>query len=188
MNQYDSLMVGKERKFWNPFNKDGKEGEMVTEYPKNVTLTELYVDNLYDNVSLVNMSIFSDADPEEKFRIVFTEAVVYKNGSYRVNQRIQCHDYVILKLETITGSHTKTIDCQEFDHSETFVPKMSSLVNKVDFVTDYSQLASEIIAPIEQGSISDGVDYLKRYDINQAISQGLSRKSYDEEIIYHMKK
>ena len=73
-------------------------------------------------------------------------------------------------------------------HTESFVTKMSSLVSKVSFVTDYSQLASEIIQPIEQGEITDEADYLKRNDINQAISSGLAKKSYDEEIMYHLKK
>jgi hypothetical protein len=45
---------------------------------------------------------------------------------------------------------------------------MSSLIKKVNFVTDYNQLASEIIAPIEQGlgDLMDAADYMKRNGIN----------------------
>lgn len=111
-----------------------------------------------------------------------------KTGVYNVNLRVQCHDYMILKVQSFEGFHTKTIDCSEKTHSETFVTKMSSLVSKVNFVTDYAQLASEIIQPIEQGEITDDSDYLKRTGFNQAVSTGLSKKSYDEEIIYHLKK
>ena len=189
MNQYDSLMVGKERKIWNPFSKnDPNEGEEVVEYPKNITLKQVFVDNLYNNVTLLNMSFFSDADPEGMFRKLFTNAIIHKEGVYNVNQRIQCHDYVVLKVETVEGFHTKTMDCSEMSHTETFVTKMSSLISKVNFVTDYSQLASEIIQPIEEGEILNEADYLKRNDINQAISSGLAKKSYDEEIMYHLKK
>lgn len=83
MNQYDSLLVGKERKIWNPFSKrEVTKGEEVIEYPKNVTLKEVYVDNLYGEVSLLNMSFFSDADPEHKFRKLFTNAIIKKDGLY----------------------------------------------------------------------------------------------------------
>lgn len=97
---------------------------------------------------------------------MFTNAIVKKDGTYNVNQRIQCHDYIIMKVETPEGFHTKTFSCSEVGHTETFVTRMSSLVSKVNFVTDFNQLASEIIEPIEQGDISNSADYLKRNDIN----------------------
>jgi hypothetical protein len=142
--------VGKERKIWNPFDKrDTKKGGVeVTEYPKNVTLTEIYVSNLFNDFSVLNMSFFSDADPEQRFRKLFTSAIIQKDNLYKVNARLQCHDYMIFKVETVEGFHTKTFSCSELSHSETFVTRMSSLISKVNFVTDYNQLASEIIQPI----------------------------------------
>lgn len=91
-------------------------------------------------------------------------------------------------METSEGFHTKTIKCSEMTHTESFVTKMSTLVSKVNFVTDYSQLASEIIQPIQKGEIFDEASYLKRNDIHQAVSSGLAKKSYDEEIMYHLRK
>ena len=69
MAQYDSLFVGKERNIWNPFSKKNRgeqteEGLEVVEYPKNVTVTNVFVPNLYTDVTLLNISFFSDADPE----------------------------------------------------------------------------------------------------------------------------
>ena len=61
---------------------------------------------------------------------------------------------------------------------------MSSLISKVNFIKDNEQLASEIIQPIESGEIFNEGEYLKRNDINQAVSSGLAKKSFDEEIMY----
>ena len=73
---------------------------------------------------------------------------------------------MVLKISTSEGFHTKTIDCSEDTHTETFVPKMSCLISKVSFVKDNEQLAAEIIQPIEDGEIFNEGDYLKRNDIN----------------------
>lgn len=131
-----------------------------------MTLKQVFVENLYNDVTLLNMSFYSDADPEGMFRKMFTNAIIRKEGVYNVNQRLQCHDYIVLKVETVEGFHTKTMKCDEMDHTESFVTKMSSLVSKVNFVTDYDQLAAEIIQPIEDGDILDKASYLKRNDIH----------------------
>lgn len=189
MNEYDSLIVGKERHIWNPFDKSAEsEGEILVEQPKNVTITQVYIHNLERNSSYLNISFYSDADPEHKFRKLFTNAPINKNGTYDVNAKLQCHDYMILKVETVEGFHSKTFSCSEMSHSETFVTRMSSLISKVNFVTDYNQIASELMQPIQSGEVQDAADYMKRNDINQAVSTGLAKKSFDEEIIYHLKK
>ena len=64
MSQYDTLMVGKERKIWNPFSRNEQnEGEEVIEFPKNITLKQVTVENLYFDTTLLNISFLSDADP-----------------------------------------------------------------------------------------------------------------------------
>ena len=94
------------------------------------------------------MSFKSDADPDGKFRKLFTNMIIYKDDVYTVNANIQCFDYIILKVSTMEGFHTKTLECSEIYHTESFVSKMSSLVKNVKFTKDYDQLASEIIDPI----------------------------------------
>ena len=69
MSQYESLFVGKTRKIWNPFSrKQDKEPEVIIEYPKNVTLKSVLIENLYEESTLLNVSVYSDADPQAKFR------------------------------------------------------------------------------------------------------------------------
>ena len=113
-----------------------------------MTLRRISIPNLQKNVSYLNMSFYSDADPEHKYRKLFTNAIIKKDGLYQVNARLQCHDFMILKVETLEGFHSKTFTCSEMSHSETFVTRMSSLISKVNFVTDYSQIASELMQPI----------------------------------------
>ena len=149
MTSLNTLMVGKPRKFWNPFNKDQpNQGQEEIEYPNNVTLKQVTINNLYNSVTLLNMSFFSDADPDAKFRKMFTNMIIHKNEVYNVSTRIQCFEYIILKVETLEGFHTKTMKCSEIYHTESFVTKMSSLIKGVKFTKDYNQLASEIIQPI----------------------------------------
>ena len=114
-----------------------------------MTLKQVKINNLFNPVTLLNMSFYSDADPEAKFRKMFTNMIIHKDEVYNVSARIQCHDYIILKVETLEGFHSKTLKCSELQHTESFVSKMNSLVSKVKFAKDYNQLASEIIQPIE---------------------------------------
>lgn len=65
---------------------------------------------------------------------------------------------------------------------------MSSLIKNVKFTTDYGQLAQDIMKPVTNGQILDEKEYFKRNDINQGVSQGLAKKSFDEEIMYHLRK
>lgn len=135
MNQYDSLMVSDSGKnFWNPFQRDElrsnhkyEENEII--YPKNITFKEVFIGNLFHDVSLLNISYYTDADPDQRFRKLFTSAIVYKNQVYNVKQRMQCYDYLVFKVETSEGFHTKTFNCEEMTFSETFVTRMSSLVS-----------------------------------------------------------
>lgn len=141
-------------------------------------------ENLYENSTLLNISFYSDADPKGKFRKIVVNETVNKHGQFDVGAKLECHDYMILKLETSEGFHTKTIDCSEDTHTESFVPKMSSLVSKVKFLTDFDQLATEIVQPIESGEIFNERDYLKHNDVNQAVSSGIAKRGYSEEIMY----
>lgn len=65
------------------------------------------------------------------------------------------------------------------------------MVSSVSVTSDYTLLANEIAEPIMQEYISDdksSADHLKAFDLNQGISTGLSQLSYDEEIIWQLKK
>jgi hypothetical protein len=40
---------------------------------------------------------------------------------------------------------------------------------------------------MQNGYVEDKSAFIKSNDINQAVSTGLSKRSYDEEIMYHLK-
>ena len=40
---------------------------------------------------------------------------------------------------------------------------------------------------MRDGFVKNKADFIKSNDINQAVSTGLSKRSYDEEIMYHLK-
>lgn len=90
MSQYESLFVGRERKIWNPFSRseNNEAEEVVIEYPKNVTLKSVLVENLFDDSTLLNVSCFSDADPQEKFRLIVADVPVKRNGVVNINARL----------------------------------------------------------------------------------------------------
>lgn len=89
MSQYESLFVGKERKIWNPFSRKQKnQPEVVIEYPKNVTLKSVLVENLFDDSTLLNVSCFSDADPQGKFRLIVADVPVKRNGVVDIDARL----------------------------------------------------------------------------------------------------
>jgi len=97
-------------------------------------------------------------------------------------------------METTEGFHTKTISCSNDPFSpavsETFVTRLSSLVNEVKVTSDFNVLANEIAEPIQQEYITDETlksEYLKAFDLNQGLSTGVSKLSYDEEIIWQLK-
>ena len=179
--------------WWNPFGRGHKkqkheEDEPTFEYPKNITLKDVNVKNLFSEISLLNISFFSDADPEGKFRKLFTNFIVQKDQNYPVDFKLECYDQIIFKVETPEGFHTKTFSCTNRNYTESFVTRMSNLVEKVNFKTDHNQLASEISKPIAEDYVDDQEGYLKTFDLNQAVSTGFAKKSYDEEIIYQLKR
>ena len=64
------------------------------------------------------------------------------------------------------------------------------MLKKVEYVTEYDQLAEEIKQPIQEQYIvydNDKVSYLKSNDLNEALSTGFSKPSVDEEIMFHLR-
>jgi hypothetical protein len=41
---------------------------------------------------------------------------------------------------------------------------------------------------MEKGYIKNHEEFIKAHDLNEAISSGLAKRSYDEEVMYHLKK
>jgi hypothetical protein len=41
---------------------------------------------------------------------------------------------------------------------------------------------------MEKGYVQDKEEYLKIHDLNEALTTGLAKRSYDEEVVYHLKK
>jgi len=137
MNQYNSLLVSAlSKNWWNPFWKQPPPPRVV--FPNNVTFTDVHVGNLFYDVTLLNVSVFSDADPERKFRKIFENFIIKPNETHSLEVELECFEYLIFKVETLEGFHSKTISCLETDFTETFVTRMSSLVDKVSIATDYT--------------------------------------------------
>ena len=74
--------------------------------------------------------------------------------------------------------------------SETFVTRMASLISEVGIITDYNLIATEIAQPLSEEFIEDEElkqDYLMHMDLNEAISTGVGKVGYDEEMIWQLK-
>jgi hypothetical protein len=41
---------------------------------------------------------------------------------------------------------------------------------------------------MEKGYVQDKIEFIKAHDLNEAVSTGLAKRSYDEELMYHLKK
>lgn len=76
-------------------------------FPKNVTLTEIHVGNLFHDRSLLNISILTDADPKLRFARLATNIPIEEDGTYGIYANLQCWEYMIVKVETSEGFHTK---------------------------------------------------------------------------------
>ena len=74
-----------------------------------------------------------------------TNIRIEEDGTYGIYAILQCWEYMIVKVETSEGFHTKQFTCHERDNgdevTETFVTRMSSLLGTVEYVTEYDQLA-----------------------------------------------
>jgi hypothetical protein len=165
------------------------------DHPKNITLKEIYIGNLFNINSKMNVSILTDADVQQRFSRILTNVEIEEDGTYDVSANLQCWEFLIIKVETSEGFHTKHFSCQDRDDgvevTETFVTRMSSLLGSVEYVTEYDQLAEEISQPIAEEYViykEDKVSYLKAHDVNEALSTGFSKPSVDEEILFHLKR
>ena len=101
---------------------------------------------------------------------------------------------MVIKVETTEGFHTKTMNCDHIqaltEVSETFVTRMASLISEVGIITDYNLLATEIAQPLSEEFIEDEElkqDYLMHMDLTEAISTGVGKVGYDEEMIWQLK-
>ena len=128
--------------------------------PQNLTLQSLQIPNLFEDQTLLNISYNTDATPESKkrFQRLVTNRKIQKGAEYEINVALQCYEEFTIKMETTEGFHTKTIHCSNDPYSpavsETFVTRLSSLVNEVKVTSDFNALANEIAEPIQQAYIT----------------------------------
>lgn len=144
-------------------------------YPQNLTLNSIEIPNLFTDSTLLNISFNTDVTPESKkrFQRLVTNRKIEKGVSYKVDVDLQCYDEFTIKMETTEGFHTKTIHCSNDPNSpsvsETFVPRMTSIVTNVKVTSDFNMLANDIAEPIQQEYITDDKvksEYLKAFDLN----------------------
>ena len=123
---------------------------------RTVILTEIAVSNLFQDKTVLGISVMTDYT--EKFVKLFQDFEVKKGARYVEDTKLECFEYIVIRVETSEGFHTKEFKCEDpkiGEVSETFVPKMSSMVKAVKISNDYSQLASELAAPLEGDFIPD---------------------------------
>lgn len=142
----------------------------------------------------MNISVMSDNPHSRRFVKVANNKLITRGESIPLAIKLQCFEQMVIKVETTEGYHTKTMNCDHLESnpevSETFITRMSSLVKEVGVYTDYDRLAAEIAQPLSEDFIEDDelrVDYLKYFDLNEAISTDISKVGYDEEIIFNLK-
>lgn len=119
---------------------DSRENERQV---KNVTITTVDVSNLFYSDTELSISVYTDKLPV--FTRVLNEVKVSKGNKVRIYADLQCYDYFIMRIETSEGFQTKQFNCEdqdpEFEVSETFVTRMSSVVKNVKIQEDYTQYA-----------------------------------------------
>lgn len=158
---------------------------------RNVVLSEIEIQNLYEDSTTLGISVMIDYSP--RYMKLFHDFEVRKGESFVEETLFKCFEWIIFRVETTEGFHTKEFKCEDLRVgavTETFVPNMNSLVQSVKIGSDYESLATDMVAPLSGDFIQDSKDkeeYLKSFDLNEAVSSGLSKPSYDEEILYHLK-
>lgn len=155
-------------------------------------LSEIEIANLYDDRTILGISVMTDFN--NRYMKLFNDFVVRRGESFKEETLFKCFEWIIIRVETSEGFHTKEIKCEDpklgIPITETFVPRMSSIVKQVKISSDYDTLASDMIAPLEGDFVKDDEDkeeYLKSFDLNEAVSTGLTKLSYDEEIMHELK-
>jgi len=73
--------------------------------------------NLFGDSSLLNLTILTDSDPQLRFSRLITDLEIEPNGVYILNTNLVCYTFMIIKVETSEGIHTKYFPC----HSRSFV-------------------------------------------------------------------
>ena len=161
-----------------------------TQRLRNLVLSDIEINNLYDDTTVLGISVMTDFT--NRYMKLFDDFEVKKGEKFAEETLFKCFEWIIIKVETSEGFHTKEIKCEDprlgKPVRETFVPRMSSMIKKVEISSDYDTLANDMIAPLEGEFVEDSADYLKSFDLNEAVSTGLTKPSYDEEIMQELKK
>ena len=55
------------------------------DHPKNITLKEIYIGNLFNINSKMNVSILTDADVKQRFSRTLTNVEIEEDGTYDVS-------------------------------------------------------------------------------------------------------
>ena len=114
-------------------------------------LSEIEISNLYDDTTILGISVMTDFT--NRYMKLFNDFRVIKGESFAEETQFKCFEWIIFRVETSEGFHTKEIKCEDQrlgkPVTETFVPRMSSIVKQVKISSDYETLATDLIAPLE---------------------------------------
>jgi hypothetical protein len=98
-----------------------------------VVLTEIAITNLFEDSTVVGISIMTDYTNE--YVKLFNDFTAKKGSIYVEETILECFEWMVLRVETTEGFHAKEFKCEDPKTgepvTETFVPKMSSMVKSV---------------------------------------------------------
>lgn len=95
-----------------------------------MVLSDIEITNLYEDTTILGISVMTDFS--NRYMKVFNDFEVRKGESFAEETSFQCFEWIIFRVETSEGFHTKEVKCEDpklgKPITETFVPRMSSMV------------------------------------------------------------
>jgi hypothetical protein len=73
--------------------------------PKNISLSTIDITNLFYSDTLLSVSVYTDYF--KVFTRIVSDLKVTKNDKIQIDAELQCYDYIIIRVETSEGFHTK---------------------------------------------------------------------------------
>lgn len=82
-----------------------------TSPPKNVTLSTIDISNLFNFDTNLSVSVYTDH--LKVFTRIVSDLKVHKQDKVQVDADLQCYEYMIIRIETSEGFHTKQFNCED---------------------------------------------------------------------------
>jgi len=107
---------------------------------KSFKVTEMAINNLFNEQTIVSISVMTDYT--NRFVMLFKDFEAERGQTYTIDRELECMETIIIRVQTSEGFHTKNLKCENPRTgsiiTETFVPKLASMVQEVKISEDYS--------------------------------------------------